>query len=87
MKILATIIILVFVFVFASCKADSVDNLSDTTEVEVVDTNSINPEDVSLGKEYTSHYICPNHCLDSGSKEPGECPVCGMEYIENLDSQ
>lgn len=35
------------------------------------------------GKEYTSKYICPMHCEGSGSEEPGECPVCGMDYVLN----
>ena len=37
------------------------------------------------GKEYTSKYICPMHCEGSGSEEPGECPVCGMDYVLNED--
>ena len=35
------------------------------------------------GKEYTSAYICPMHCKDSGSDEAGKCPVCGMDYVKN----
>lgn len=35
------------------------------------------------GPEYTSNYICPMHCDGSGSEEPGECPVCGMDYVKN----
>lgn len=35
------------------------------------------------GKEYTSAYICPMHCTDSGSDEVGKCPVCKMAYVEN----
>jgi len=35
------------------------------------------------GPEYTSAYICPMHCEGSGSDEPGECPVCGMDYVKN----
>ena len=37
------------------------------------------------GKEYTSAYICPMHCKDSGSDKPGTCPVCGMDYKKNED--
>ena len=37
------------------------------------------------GKEYTSEYVCPMHCADSGSKEEGKCPVCGMDYVKNED--
>lgn len=35
------------------------------------------------GKEYTSTYICPMHCEGSGSDVAGDCPVCGMAYVEN----
>lgn len=37
------------------------------------------------GPEYTSAYICPMHCDGSGSDKPGECPVCGMDYVKNED--
>ena len=35
------------------------------------------------GKEYTSTYVCPMHCMGSGSEEAGICPVCGMDYVLN----
>lgn len=35
------------------------------------------------GPEYTSAYVCPMHCKGSGSDKPGECPVCGMDYVKN----
>ena len=76
----------ILIFIFASCKNDSSDNQSDSTQIETVDTNIIDTE-VILGKEYSAPYICPNHCSGSGSDEFGECPVCGMEYIENLDTK
>ena len=85
MKTIIITLVLSLFFVFSSCKNDSTDNQTDTTNTEIVDTNSINPQDVSLGKEYTSHFICPNHCAESGSEEAGICPICGMEYIENFD--
>lgn len=37
------------------------------------------------GKAYTSEYVCPMHCEGSGSEEPGECPVCGMQYVAQAD--
>ncbi|WP_235297622.1 heavy metal-binding domain-containing protein [Portibacter marinus] len=37
------------------------------------------------GKEYTAKYVCPMHCEGSGSEEPGQCPVCGMDYVENTE--
>lgn len=33
------------------------------------------------GKEFTSAYVCPMHCTDSGSDTAGECPKCGMAYV------
>ena len=33
------------------------------------------------GKEYTSAYVCPMHCDDSGSDQMGQCHVCGMDYV------
>lgn len=35
------------------------------------------------GKEYDSSYVCPMHCEGSGSDKMGQCPVCGMDYVEN----
>ena len=37
------------------------------------------------GKEYTSAYICPMHCPESGSDSAGKCPVCTMDYVANKD--
>lgn len=39
------------------------------------------------GKEYTSAYVCPMHCKGSGSEEPGQCPVCGMDYVVRTDHE
>jgi len=33
----------------------------------------------------TGTFYCPMHCEGSGSDEPGECPVCGMDYVKNED--
>ena len=37
------------------------------------------------GKEYTSAFICPMHCPDSGSDQAGTCPACGMDYVAQAD--
>jgi len=37
------------------------------------------------GKEYTSAYVCPMHCKDSGSDKAGTCPACKMAYVKNED--
>ena len=31
---------------------------------------------------YTSAYVCPMHCKDSGSNKAGICPVCEMDYVK-----
>jgi len=36
-------------------------------------------------KEYASAYVCPMHCVDSGSDKEGECPKCEMDYVKNED--
>ncbi len=30
---------------------------------------------------YTSAYVCPMHCENSGAEKAGNCPVCGMDYV------
>ncbi len=35
----------------------------------------------TMGKEYTSAYVCPMHCTGSGAESMGKCPVCGMDYV------
>lgn len=37
------------------------------------------------GTEYTSAYVCPMHCTDSGSDTEGTCATCGMAYVKNED--
>ena len=37
-------------------------------------------------KEYTSPFICIRHCEGSGLHKPGNCPGCGLDYIENPKS-
>lgn len=34
---------------------------------------------------YTSAYVCPMHCENSGSDEAGKCPVCGMDYVAQAE--
>ncbi len=70
-----------------SCKSDNSNSQqSDTTQISQK-TDTTSTQQTVLGKEYTSKFICPNHCTGSGSDEAGICPVCGMEYIENPDYQ
>jgi hypothetical protein len=85
-----------FASFFYSCKNGNAgaDKNSDTTIVnlekkmdtlESAKTDSIsgNKGTKKLGKEYTSRYICPDHCKGSGSDKPGKCADCGMDLIEN----
>ena len=73
MKNLKTIILTLTFFAFGivmtSCGSNTNTNSSNKTEQQ--------------GKEYTSAYICPMHCKDSGSDQAGKCPVCGMDYVKN----
>ena len=59
-----------------SCKGNSKTDNAKTEQAEDVSKQ---------GKEYTSAYVCPMHCKDSGSDKPGDCPVCGMAYKMNKD--
>jgi hypothetical protein len=52
-----------------------------TEQMDAATTEEAAPQ----GPEYTSAYICPMHCAGSGSDEPGQCPVCGMDYVANAD--
>lgn len=71
LKLTITILALSGLFLVShSCK-----NESKRTKVKT--------EQSKQGKEYTSAYICPMHCAESGSDKAGECPVCGMDYEKN----
>ena len=35
--------------------------------------------------EFASDYVCPMHCIGSGSDNAGKCPVCGIDYVKNED--
>ncbi len=93
MKKISLIIVSFLLLFIASCNSieDTNSESSDSTEVVVeetlnVDTISTNVdenENQELGKEYTSMYICPDHCKNSGSDKEGECSNCGMELMEN----
>ena len=57
-----------------SCKDNKKEELTET------ETNAENQ-----GKEYTSAYVCPMHCEDSGSDKEGTCGTCGMTLVKNED--
>lgn len=62
------------IFLFLSLSATSI-------ALSSCGTNSTNTK--QQGKEYTSAYVCPMHCEESGADEAGKCPVCGMDYVKN----
>lgn len=81
-----TIILVFAVFIcFISCKNENKETSTDTLKTTEIKTDSNINSTNTLGKEYTSKYICANHCKGSGSDKEGICPICGMELIENLD--
>lgn len=34
---------------------------------------------------YTSAFVCPMHCKDSGAATAGKCPVCKMDYVAQAE--
>lgn len=70
-------LVLFFTFAFTSC-GDAAATTDTATEAA---TETPHGE----GKEFTSAYVCPMHCTDSGSDHEGECPTCGMAYIAQAD--
>ena len=75
MKSIVFALLLTFTMGLLACNNQSKETTVEETEtIEHVD---------KTGKEYTSEYICPMHCKGSGSDSPGECPVCGMDYVLN----
>ena len=71
--------ILVAMMVVASVSMVSCKDNKKEVETEV-ETNAENQ-----GKEYTSAYVCPMHCEDSGSDKEGTCGTCGMTLVKNED--
>jgi len=71
------IVISSFSLSITSCGNKSKSSINDA-QTEVVD---------KTGKEYTSAYVCPMHCKDSGSDKVGTCPVCKMDYVVNKNHE
>ncbi len=70
------LILLCFVLGLAmtSCKSDTKQPVNTETTPQPAERK---------GKEFTSAYICPMYCTGSGSKKPGKCSVCRMDYVAN----
>lgn len=66
----------------ASAATESaVETATETVAEPVMESATQTPH--GEGKEYTSAYVCPMHCKDSGSDAAGDCPTCGMAYVTN----
>lgn len=77
MKKLRTILVAMVVIasiIIVSCKDNKKEVLTET------ETSAENQ-----GKEYTSAYVCPMHCKDSGSDKEVKCDTCGMTLVKNED--
>jgi hypothetical protein len=79
--------VLVLAFFIVSCggNTDTASDEATTDQTEQTEQMEVDADAEKQGPEYTSAYICPMHCEGSGSDKPGECPVCGMAYVENED--
>ncbi|MDG2419957.1 MAG: heavy metal-binding domain-containing protein [Saprospiraceae bacterium] len=52
-------------------------------ELTPLKNTSTSSEPHGTTAEFTSAYVCPMHCKDSGSDAAGTCPVCGMDYVKS----
>jgi uncharacterized paraquat-inducible protein A len=60
--------------------------IASVTMVSCKDTKTeTKAETAKQGKEYTSAYVCPMHCKDSGSDKEGKCGTCAMTLVKNED--
>ncbi len=76
-------LVLSFTFAFTAC--GDAASASETTTEAATTTEAVTETPHGEGKEFTSAYVCPMHCADSGSDQEGECPTCGMAYIAQAD--
>ncbi len=75
LKLIMTIMVFgLFAMSMSSCGGDKKSTHAKTEQAE---------DGSKQSKEYTSAYICPMHCKDSGSDKRGKCPACGMDYKKN----
>ena len=81
---------------FSACNSEDNQGRNDTTEVSLKDTSlSEVTADTTLAldtmkkkikeEKIQSKYICPLGDPEGNKNEPGICPVCEMELIENPD--
>ncbi len=91
-KIITAIAFIIAIFSLTACNmgGNNDENNSDTLNVEEnIDNTEENidnqSETIEDDNDYTAKYVCAAHCDGSGSDEAGNCPICKMELIENLD--
>ena len=70
-KSILVAMVLITAVTMVSCKENTTETKTETAEKQ--------------GKEYTSAYVCPMHCKDSGSDKEGKCDTCGMALVKNED--
>jgi hypothetical protein len=75
-NILGLLFAVLFMFLLTTSCGSSVSKMKDSAKSTIA-------TGIKKGKEYTSKYVCPDHCEGSGSDKAGKCPVCGMDYVEN----
>lgn len=81
-KTMTTLMLVLSVtFAFTACGDSAVE--ADTATETTTEVAAEAPH--GEGKEFTSAYVCPMHCTDSGSDAEGECPTCGMAYIAQAE--
>ena len=76
-KTILGILVVGIMLTTASCKDAKKEDTTTKTEKTM--------KSEKLGKEYTSAYVCPMHCKESGSDKEGNCPTCNMSYVKNED--
>ena len=90
------VIITILVGFLISCKSDN-GNENEIDSIQIRDTNftvtisdtaTITTDIVQVNEEnkkIVSKYICPLGDIEGNKDEPGICPICEMELIENPD--
>ena len=74
-KLILVAMVVIAAVTMVSCK-ETKEETNTETKVETT---------AKQGKEYTSAYVCPMHCENSGSEKAGNCGACGMGLAKNED--
>lgn len=70
------------VFSFAACQSSSKE--APQAEAGVEGAATVAADSTSAAGRQMA-YMCPMECEGSASMQPGKCPVCGMDLVENPD--